>query len=104
MPHGFAYTLADELVSWAGIRFTENKDMNSRPEALCQEGAMTISESGRFTGWSRSYLYQLMDLGALPYVKHGRTRRIPRRALVQLLATNLRGGSQLESSAEHQPE
>ncbi|NLG85335.1 MAG: helix-turn-helix domain-containing protein [Firmicutes bacterium] len=45
-----------------------------------------------FLGIKRSTLYQLMEGGILPFVKLGRKRLIPRRALVQLLAKELRGG------------
>lgn len=59
---------------------------------LVQEGLMTVAEAGRFTGLSRSSLYSLMEEGKLVYAKIGRARRIPRRALVELAASSLRGG------------
>jgi excisionase family DNA binding protein len=59
---------------------------------LVQEGLMTVAEAGRFAGLSRSSLYALMEEGKLVYAKIGRARRIPRRALVELAASSLRGG------------
>ncbi|MHC4768794.1 MAG: helix-turn-helix domain-containing protein [Planctomycetota bacterium] len=41
---------------------------------------------------SRSKLYQMMDNGELAYVKLGRCRRIERRALIDLVSRELRGG------------
>jgi excisionase family DNA binding protein len=37
-------------------------------------------------------MYALMENGQLAYVKIGRSRRVPKRALLELLAGNLRGG------------
>lgn len=52
---------------------------------------MTLSEAIAFLRLSRSTLYALMDGGDLAYVRIGRTRRIPKRALVDLAATHLKG-------------
>lgn len=59
---------------------------------LVQDGLAGLREAVRFLGVSRSTIYVLMENGQLPYVKIGRARRIPRRALVQLAAGNVRGG------------
>ncbi len=56
------------------------------------EGLLTVTDAARFLSVSRSKLYEMMDRGELPYVKLGRSRRIPRRALVELAASGLRGG------------
>lgn len=61
-------------------------------QSLVAEGLVDVREAARFTGLSRSKLYQLMDGGHLPYVKIGKARRIPRRALVEFAAANLKGG------------
>jgi excisionase family DNA binding protein len=45
-----------------------------------------VPEAGRFTGLGRTFLYQLMDRGALKYVKLGKRRLIPRAELRRLLA------------------
>ena len=55
-------------------------------------GLMSVQEAARFLSVSRSTLYELMESGRLVYVKLGRARRIPRRAVVGLAAGNLRGG------------
>lgn len=67
-------------------------------EQTVADGLMNVSEAMAFLAVARSTLYQLMETGQLPYVKIGRARRIPRRALIQLAASNLRGGWR---TAEH---
>jgi excisionase family DNA binding protein len=59
---------------------------------ILAEGLMTVMEAVAFLRISRSWLYQAMDAGHLPFVRLGRTRRIPRRAILELAAANLRGG------------
>ena len=56
-----------------------------------EDGCMSIREACTFTGLSRSHLYDSMDHGRLRFVKMGRRRLIPRRALVQWLADNVVG-------------
>lgn len=60
-------------------------------ECLVRDGLMTIAEAAAFLRVGRSTLYQLMDRGELPHVKIGSARRIPKRALIALAASNLRG-------------
>lgn len=67
-----------------------------KDEDLVSDGLLSVSESARFLNISRAKLYLVMEAGDLPYVKLGRARRIPRRALVKLAATNLRGGWRVE--------
>ena len=66
--------------------------MGSGEVDLVQDGLVTVVDAMRFTGLSRTTIYALMETGQLAYAKIGRARRIPRRALVELAATNLRGG------------
>lgn len=75
-------------------RSTEKEAEAMKEEAveLVQEGLVTVAEAARFTGLSRSSLYTLMETGRLVYAKIGRARRIPRRALIELAASSLRGG------------
>ena len=47
-------------------------------------GLVRIGEAAAFLAVSRSKLYSLMEGGQLPYVKLGRSRRIPRQALDDL--------------------
>ena len=60
--------------------------------ALVEDGLVTVSEAAAFLRLSRSTVYELMNQGILAYAKIGRSRRIPRRALVELAARELRGG------------
>ncbi|HXQ20086.1 MAG TPA: helix-turn-helix domain-containing protein [Candidatus Acidoferrales bacterium] len=59
---------------------------------MVQDGLAGVREAAQFLGLSRSTIYALMESGELSYVKIGRARRIPRRALVELAAENVHGG------------
>lgn len=61
-------------------------------DAVVADGLMPVAEAARFLSVSRSTLYEIMDQGRLVYVKIGRARRIPRSAVRELAAANLRGG------------
>ncbi len=67
-----------------------------REEELVADGLVRVAEAQEFSGLSRSKLYELMEAGDLAYVKIGRARRIPRRALIELAARNLTGGWRAE--------
>lgn len=56
---------------------------------LVKDGAMSVEEAMSFTGMGRSFLYEAMARGELPYVKIGAARRIPRRALEEWLARHV---------------
>ena len=68
-------------------------ESQQRLAGLVSDGLMRVQEAARFLGLSRASVYQLMDRGELPWVKLGRARRIPRRAVVDLAAKSLRGGA-----------
>lgn len=57
-------------------------------ELLC-DGLERIGYAQQYLKLSRSGVYGLMDRGILAYVKIGRSRRIPRRALLDLAARGL---------------
>jgi len=59
---------------------------------LLEEGCLTIEEAVQFSGLSRSFLYEQMKAGRLPFIKVGAARRVPRRALQQFLAEHLVAG------------
>jgi len=63
----------------------------THPDALelAADGALPIPEAVKFSGCSRSVLYEQMELGMLAFLKVGRRRLIPRRALVEFLAKRL---------------
>lgn len=61
-------------------------------EALT-DGCLTIAQATRFSGLSRSTLYEAMDRGELPFVKIGRRRLLPRLSLVRWLGRGLHGGN-----------
>jgi excisionase family DNA binding protein len=79
-------------------RFTEKCDRGKEGRMdsevardLVADGLKTVREAASFLGISVAGTYQLMARGDLPFVKIGRSRRIPRRALVELAAKNLVG-------------
>ncbi|MBM4070272.1 MAG: helix-turn-helix domain-containing protein [Planctomycetes bacterium] len=60
-------------------------EKNVRENLVC-DGLVPIKEAAGFLGISVGSLYAMMGRGELVYVKLGRSRRIPRRALVELAA------------------
>ena len=63
--------------------------------ALVSEGLVRVTEAGQFLGLSRSAIYELMRAGDLPWVKLGRSRRIPRRAVLEYAASGLHSADAL---------
>ena len=59
---------------------------------LVADGLMTVKECAEFLHLSRSTVYELMNAGELCFAKLGRSRRIPRRAVIELAARQLQGG------------
>ena len=60
---------------------------------LLADGVMAVKDAAQFSGLSKAELYKLMGAGRLAFVKHGRRRLIPRKALVRCLGESLHGGS-----------
>ena len=60
-------------------------------EPIVADGLLTIKEAGAFLKVSRATIYTLMDSGDLPFVKIGRARRIPKRAVIEFAQRNLFG-------------
>jgi excisionase family DNA binding protein len=56
-----------------------------------EEGLVTVPQASSFLSVSRAKLYAMMGTGELPFVKMGRCRRVPRRALLALVERNLVG-------------
>jgi excisionase family DNA binding protein len=53
---------------------------------------MTVEEARQFLRVSRSTMYELMDSGQVAYVRFGRNRRVPRRALITFATSGLVAG------------
>ncbi len=70
----------------------EASDEVLQAEAIVEQGLLTVGDARAFLGVSRSTLYALMETGRLSYVKIGRSRRTPRKALVRFAALHIRGG------------
>ena len=66
--------------------------MTREPIAVVADRLMTVQEAAGFLRLSRSTIYLLMDRGELAFVKLGRSRRIPRLAVIELAARELRDG------------
>jgi len=56
---------------------------------LVREGAVTIKEAVHISGFGKTFLYEAMKRGDLPYIKIGSARRIPRKGLAMWLASGL---------------
>jgi excisionase family DNA binding protein len=56
---------------------------------VVEDGLVTVRDSAAFLKISVASVYALMARGELPYVKIGRARRVPRRALFDLATKNL---------------
>jgi excisionase family DNA binding protein len=69
--------------------------MREHDRSLVADGLVPLADAMAFLSVSRSTLYELMEKGVLPYSKIGRSRRIPKRALVELAQQTLRGGHAL---------
>lgn len=59
------------------------------PPLAVENGLLTVAESAKLLGLSRSKVYALMDVGELEYAKFGRCRRIPKSALTALIDRSL---------------
>src|SRR5262249_24922164 len=57
---------------------------DERCAGVIDEGFVDVPFAARFLGVSRSKVYAMMDHGDLGYAKFGRSRRVPRRALLEL--------------------
>jgi excisionase family DNA binding protein len=57
------------------------------------DGVMSVKEACDFSKLSRTELYSLMIGGKLKYLMHGKRRLIPKRALIEMLAGKVVGGS-----------
>jgi excisionase family DNA binding protein len=58
----------------------------------------TVTEAARALGISRSYCYELVQQGALPFLPLGRRRVIPRRALEDYVAQQTRRSQDADPS------
>ena len=66
----------------------EEKTQTDR-EALVGEGLRRVRDVVQFLGVSRTQVYRMMDRGILPYVKLGKSRRVPWQAVLDLAKENL---------------
>jgi excisionase family DNA binding protein len=62
---------------------------DSERAAVVEGGLLTVAEAQEFSRLSRSDLYARMERGELSYVKLGRRRLIPRRALLEMVKKGL---------------
>lgn len=71
-----------------------------KKENLVEDGLVSLTNAMAFLSVGRSTLYELMDKGFLPYAKIGRSRRIPKRALIHLAQATLKGGNAMPTIEE----
>ncbi len=55
-------------------------------QELMADGVFTVREASEFAKRSTAALYVDMKEGRLRYVKYGKSRRIPKRALIDFIA------------------
>ena len=70
----------------------------SRSDEIIKDGLERVSDTARFLGVSRSHVYQLINEGILPSVKIGKSRRIPVRAVRELVLQNMDSVSETETN------
>ncbi|MFO0806225.1 MAG: helix-turn-helix domain-containing protein [Gemmataceae bacterium] len=68
------------------------KDLAAAADLLA-DGSVTVAGLKTEYGVGRSVAYELMNSGELPFTQFNKRRLIPRRAIKQLLASRLVGGS-----------
>jgi len=61
-------------------------------DEVLADGAMSVPAAAEFIGVGRTLLYAEMQAGRLQFLKLGRRRVIPRRALLAWAAAGLQGG------------
>lgn len=69
-----------------------NESTNPNLQDLVADGLTTVAEAAKFLSLGRSKIYGLMNAGELHFVKLGNSRRIPKRAILDLAKANLKGG------------
>jgi excisionase family DNA binding protein len=69
-------------------------ERSEQDRKMVEDGLVTVKEAAAFLSISIAKVYGLMGGGELCYIKLGRSRRIPRRALVELATKNLVSGGQ----------
>ena len=69
--------------------------VESQDSSVVDGGFVNVPYAASFLGVSRSKLYGMMDDGELTYAKFGRSRRVPRRALLELAQKCLVRGDQV---------
>ena len=74
----------------SGVGSSTSREQLSDRE-LVADGLVTITEAELLLRLGRTSIYRLMADGSLPFVRIGRARRIPRRAVINLAAAALRG-------------
>jgi excisionase family DNA binding protein len=78
-------------------------DHDDRPATdadMLTEGLLTVYDAARFLAVGKTTLYGAMDRGDLLYVKLGRARRIPRRALLAFAQAGIRGGWAMQPQSQ----
>ncbi len=69
---------------------TEAEDRGTDRPNLVSDGFVTVTEAAGFLNISKTKVYLMMDSGELIYAKFGKSRRIPRRAIMEFAQGCLR--------------
>lgn len=86
------YRIAGPFVVKVFRRKRGQKKVTSPSEVLEGGGLLTVQRAAERLGVSRATLYVIMGAGHLQWVKIGRARRIPEKALQDFAWQNLKGG------------
>jgi excisionase family DNA binding protein len=70
---------------------------------LMLDGLDRVADVERFLKLSQSTVYELMERGMLPFVKIGKSRRIPHRAVLEFAASKLVSDRRGEGGQQQQP-
>ncbi len=64
-------------------------NINTNVPDICCDGLERVSDTARYLGVSKSFVYALINSGKIPSVKLGTSRRLPVRAVRDFARTNL---------------
>jgi excisionase family DNA binding protein len=73
------------------MRGKQNDSSTATANATADEGFVSVNHAMQYLALCRASIYKLMDSGDIPYAKFGRSRRIPRAALIEFGKKNTVG-------------
>jgi excisionase family DNA binding protein len=71
----------------------DNDRADDYARTILEDGLLSVKGACAFLGTGKTFVYQAMADGEIAYVVLGRKRLLPKRALIEYAARNLKGGS-----------